>query len=243
MVGLVARTSLLVLLAFIAVGAQTFEAASVKVNKSGRNPGSTGRSGGQLVFENTSLRECIAIAYGISVDRDYAISGPVWISSERYDIVAKVPAETPREQVLLMLRALLADRFHLRLHRESREMRVYLLTVAGTGAKLKAVPARDGGFTFGPGHISVRAESMNDLADRLSRPMFGLGAPVMNSTGLDGVFDFTLDWTPDTVQADATPGPSLLTALQEQLGLKLEPSKSKVEVLVIDHAERIPTEN
>ena len=80
----------------MAAAAQTFEAASVKVNRSGRNPGSTSRSGGQLVFENTSLRECIAIAYGISPDRDYAITGPAWIGTERYDIVAKVSAETPQ---------------------------------------------------------------------------------------------------------------------------------------------------
>jgi uncharacterized protein (TIGR03435 family) len=238
----IARTSL-TLLVSIAAFAQTFEVASVKPNKSGRNPGSTSRSGGQVVFENTSLRECIAIAYGISVDRDYALSGPAWIGSERYDIVAKTPAETPRPQVLLMLQALLADRFQLRLHRETKELRVYILKVAGTGAKLKAVPGPEDSFTFGPGHISVRAQSMDELANKLSRPMFGLGVPVMNSTGLQGVFNFTLDWTPESVQPDAGPGPSIFTALQEQLGLKLEASKSHLEVLVIDHVERIPTEN
>lgn len=238
----IART-ILTLMVAMAANSQTFEVASVKLNKSGRNPGSTSRSGGQLVFENTSLRECIAIAYGISADRDYAISGPAWISSERYDIVAKVPAETPRPQVLRMLQALLAERFQLRLHRESKELRVYLLTVGRGGAKLKAVPGPEDSFTFRPGHISVQAQSMDELANKLSRPMFGLGAPVMNSTGLEGVFDFTLDWTPDNVQPDATPGPSIFTALQEQLGLKLETSRSKVEVLAIDHVERIPTEN
>ena len=93
----IAYTSLLATL-LSAAFAQTFEVASVKLNKSGRNPGSTSRSGGQLVFENTSLRECIAIAYGISPDRDYALTGPSWIDTERYDIVAKVPAETPRPQ-------------------------------------------------------------------------------------------------------------------------------------------------
>jgi uncharacterized protein (TIGR03435 family) len=223
--------------------AQTFEVASVKLNQSGRNPGSTSRSGGQMVFENTSLRESIAIAYGISPDREYALSGPAWIGTERYDIVAKVAAEIPREQVLRMLQALLAERFHLRLHRESRNLRVYLLTVARTGAKLKSVAAGEGSFTFGPGHIACKAQSMAEFADELSRPMFGLGAPVMNSTGLKGVFDFALDWTPDNAPAEATAGPSIVSALQEELGLKLEASKSAVEVLVIDHVERVPTGN
>jgi uncharacterized protein (TIGR03435 family) len=226
-----------------ALWAQSFEVASVKLNKSGRNPGSTSRSGGQFVLENTSLRECIAIAYGISADRDYALTGPAWIGSERYDIVAKVPAETPTEQVLRMLQALLAERFHLRLHRESKDLRVYLLTLARTGAKLKAVPAGEGSFTFGAGHISCRATSLAEFADKLSRPMFGVGAPVIDSTGLAGVFDFTLDWTPDNASPEAVAGPALFSALQEQLGLKLEPSKSRIEVLVIDHVDRIPTDN
>jgi len=232
-------TSLLATL-LSAASAQTFEVASVKPNKSGRNPGSSSRSGGQLVFENTSLRECIAIAYGISPDRDYALTGPAWISSERYDIVAKVPAETPRPQMLRMLQALLADRFQLRLHRENKLLRVYLLTVARTGPKLKAVPGPEDSFTFRPGHISVKAQSVDELASKLYRPIFGLGAPVINSTGLAGVFDFTLDWAPDNLQSG---GPSIFSALEEQLGLKLVASKSTVEVLAIDRVERIPTEN
>jgi uncharacterized protein (TIGR03435 family) len=240
MAGAIARTTLLALLGFITVAAQTFEVASVKPNKSGRNPGSTSRSGGQMVFENTSLRECIAIAYGIAADREYALVGPAWIGSERYDVVAKVPAETPREQVLRMLQALLADRFQLRLHPEKKELRVYALTAARTGAKLKAVPVHDGSFTFGPGHLAGKGLSMAEFADKLSRPFFGLGAPVMDSTGLAGVFDFTLEWAPDNIQAD---GPSIFAAIPEQLGLKLEASRRLVEVLVIDHVERVPTEN
>ena len=242
MAGDLARSILVSLMATSAF-AQTFEAASVKVNRSGRNPGSTSRSGGQLVFENTSLRECIAIAYGISPDRDYAISGPAWIGTERYDIVAKVPAETARPEMLRMLQALLADRFHLEMHRADKEMRVYLLTVARSGIKLKAAPARGENFTWRPGHIAVQSESMAELADRLSRPFFGLGAPVIDSTGVSGVFDFVLDWTPETVQPDATPGPSLFNALEEQLGLKLETARRSVGVLVIDRVERIPTAN
>jgi uncharacterized protein (TIGR03435 family) len=120
---------------------------------------------------------------------------------------------------------------------------VYVLTVARTGPKLKAVSGPEDSFTFGPGHISVKAQSMDELADKLSRPMFGLGAPVINSTKLPGVYNFTLDWTPDKVQADAAAGPSIFAAIQDQLGLKLEASKSRVEVLVIDRVERVPTAN
>jgi uncharacterized protein (TIGR03435 family) len=243
MKGPVAQASILILCVYAAAAAQTFEVASVKINHSGRNPGSTSRSGGQLVFENTSLRECIAIAYGISADRDYALSGPSWIGTERYDIVAKVPAEMPRDRVLLMLQSLLAERFQLRLHRESRDLRVYLLTVARGGAKLKESSRHDGSFSFGPGHIVGTGQSMVDLSDKLSRPFFGLGAPVIDATGLTGLFDFTLNWTPDNLSAETAPGPSIFAALQEQLGLKLEASKSTLEVLVIDHVERIPREN
>ena len=84
---------------------------------------------------------------------------------------------------------------------------------------------------------------MADLSDKLSRPFFSLGAPVIDATGLTGLFDFTLNWTPDNLSAETAPGPSIFAALLEQLGLKLEASKSTLEVLVIDHVERIPREN
>lgn len=223
--------------------AQEFDVASVKANKSGLYQSSISRPGGQVVFENVPLRECIGFAYGIGVDQEYALSGPAWLNSDRYDIVAKVAPNTPRDQVLVILRTLLRERFKLEIHRESRELRVYALTAARGGPRLKKASGSEGNFTFRSGHIIGSALSMSELANRLSGPVFKLGRPVVNSTGLPGTFDFTLDWTPDDTSVDGAAGPSLFTAIQEQLGLKLEPSKSLVEVLVVDHVERVPIEN
>jgi uncharacterized protein (TIGR03435 family) len=223
--------------------AQEFDVASVKANKSGLNQSSISRPGGQIIFENVPLRECIGFAYGIGADQDYALSGPAWLNSEKYDIVAKVPPNIPREQVLLMLRTLLGERFRLELHHESKELRGYALVAARGGPKLKRSSGAEGNFTFRSGHIVGNALSMSEFANRLSGPVFKLGTPVVNSTGLTGTFDFALDWEPDDTPGDHTAGPSLFMAIQEQLGLKLEPSKSRVEVLVVDHAERVPIEN
>ena len=105
------------------VVAQEFDVASVKVDKSRVFASSLERSGGQLTLRNASLRECIELAYGI-LDKHYALTGPTWLDSDRYDIVAKASATTPREQLLLMLQRLLADRFDLKVHRERRRVRV-----------------------------------------------------------------------------------------------------------------------
>lgn len=117
-------------LSHLRVVAQDFEVASIKVNKSGRYQSSIGRVGGRIIFENVPLRECIAYAYGIGVDQDYAITGPEWFKAARYDIVATVPVDIPKDQVLLMIRALLGERFKLRIHHERKELRVCALIVA-----------------------------------------------------------------------------------------------------------------
>jgi uncharacterized protein (TIGR03435 family) len=225
------------------VVAQEFDVASVRTNQSGLNQSSISRSGGRIIFNNVPLRECIEFAYGIGVDQDYALSGPAWLNSERFDIVAKASPDTPREQILSMLRALLGERFRLELHRESKMLRVYALVAAHGGPRLKRASGVEGSFTFRSGHIFGQALSLSEFANRLSGPAFKLGVPVVNSTGLAGTFDFTLDWSPDDIPVDDATGPSIFTAIQEQLGLKLEPSKSPVEVWVVDHAEKVPVEN
>jgi uncharacterized protein (TIGR03435 family) len=235
-------------LAQSAVTAQEFDVASVKANKSGLFQSSIRRTGGQIVFDNVPLRECIYFAYGIGVDQDYALSGPAWLNVARYDIVAKAPPDTPREQVQSMLRKLLAESFKLRLHRKSSERRVYALVVAHGGHRLKRTSDAEGSFNFRSGHIVSRGFSMSEFANRLSGPVFKLGVPVQDSTGLTGTFDFTLDWAPDdqpagdAVYKDAA-GASLFTAIQEQLGLKLESRKSLVEVWVVDRVEKLPLQN
>jgi len=200
------------------------------------------RSGGQLTLRNASVRECIELAYGI-LDKHYALSGPAWLNSDRYDIVAKAPGTPARDQLLLMLRNLLADRFSVKVHREKRQVRVYTLVIARGGSKIKAASGVRGNFTFGTGHITASELSMAEFADRLSGPVFQLGLPVIDATGLPGTFDFTLDWSTGDAAVETIEKPSLFTALEEQLGLKLRPAKTQIDIWIVDHAERVPLEN
>ncbi|HWF09288.1 MAG TPA: TIGR03435 family protein [Bryobacteraceae bacterium] len=222
--------------------AQEFDVASVKINKSGVFASSLERSGGQLTLRNASLRECIELAYGV-LDKYYALSGPSWLDADRYDIVAKASTPTPREQLLLMLRRLLADRFDLKIHREKRSVRVYTLVVARGGPKITTASGVESNFTFGAGHITASEMSMAEFADRLAGPVFQLGIPVIDSTGLRGTFDFSLDWSPGDAAAEAIARPSLFTAIEEQLGLKLRPGKRTIDIWVVDHVERVAVEN
>ena len=156
-----------------------------------------------------------------------------------------------------MLQALLTDRFKLALHRETKELPVYALTLVNEGVKIHEVKAdgksRTGG---GRGHLIGQKISIPELADLLT--LFGqreLGRPVIDKTGLTGVFDVALSWTsenprpaggndPDArATTENAPSPDIFRALQQQLGLRLESQKGPVEILVIDHAERAPTEN
>ncbi len=194
-------------------------------------------------MENVSLRKCIGFAYQVGEDKDYAFPGPDWLNFEIFDIAAKFPPATSGEQVAMMLQTMLAERLKVKVHRETKELPVYALVVGKNGPKMqRAAPGGGTRFSLGPGHISGTAASMSALADRLH-----LDRPVLDLTGLKESFDFTLTWTPDnapgTPQADDASGPSIFTAIQEQLGLKLEPRRAPVQILVIDHAEKVPTEN
>ncbi len=237
------------LLAVFALGAQTFEAASIKPNRSGSGSSSTHGTKGMLRMENVSLKRGILMAYGIPEDRDYALAGPSWLESERFDIVARFPGETSQADVRKMLHNLYAERFHLALHPETRQSQTYTLVVAKDGLKIKAVESSGSSSTNGrPGSLKATTITMDKLANLISRLT---GTPVVNATGLAGSFSFTLEWTPDETQrsgpAEAAPppagGPSLFSALQDQLGLKLEGKKAPIEVLVIDRIDRVPTEN
>jgi uncharacterized protein (TIGR03435 family) len=211
-----------------------FEAASVKVtaspdngfNESDTNPG-------RLTLRNVSLRWCIRFAYGV---QDFQISGgPKWLDHDRYDIDGKAagPAKTP--ELRLMLQSLLAERFRLVLHRESRLSSGYALVVAKGGLKLKpregAAPAAKLIDPVSP----FRNVRMTGLASYLGR---SLRVPVADATNVTGVFDFDLGWTPERgVREAAEAMPSIFEALEE-LGLKLEPRKEPLEVIVVDSAEK-----
>jgi uncharacterized protein (TIGR03435 family) len=225
-----------------------FEVASMKANHSGGTSTHSDRDNNRLNIVNMTLKRYIGRAYSVREDQ---IVGPGWLDTERFDLVAKSEFVPTAEQVGLMLQALLAERFKLALHRESREGHVYAMMAAKGGLKVKPVaPTGDSSTNSTRGTLDGKQVSMDRLAKALSQV---LGLDVVDQTGVAGVFDVKLAWdpastalSPDT-PAEARPardsGPSIFTALQEQLGLKLESRKMPVEILVIDHVERVPTEN
>jgi uncharacterized protein (TIGR03435 family) len=169
------------------------------------------------------------------------VAGPDWLNSDEasYDIEAKAPPGTARAQMRQMLATLLAERLHLKLHRESKVLPVYELVAARKGPKLAPpTPGASPGFLSEGGHDAVRIKSdkatMTDLANRLS---LDLDRPVFDRTNLTGVYAIQMKW------AREGEGLSVFSAIEEELGLKLQPAKSRIEVLVIDHAERVPSDN
>jgi uncharacterized protein (TIGR03435 family) len=255
-------------------GLPSFEVATVKVNKSG-DPGQFIRRqpGGRVTATNMPARTLITFAYQLA--QYQLVGGPPWIGTDRFDIVAKMDGEPPPvppgsgpDQIMLATRTLLADRFGLKVHRETREMDIYALVLAkpgaGPGPGLKpsttdcaalgaarrgAPPGPPGppppgtpfcGIMGGPGSIRFDGFPISQMATMLAGQA---GRMVVDRTGLTGSWAFTLTYAPE--QRGAPPpgadqpapdpnAPSLFTALQEQLGLKLESTKGPVEVVVID---------
>ena len=194
---------------------------------------------GSLNYTSVTLKDVIGQAYKIPESQ---ISGPDWLNTERFDIAAKIPAGA-RDQVPQMLQALLSTRFHMVLRRDTKELPVYELTVAKNGPKLKHIDS-ESGITSNSNrtrwHLDAKV-TMRALAEFLSERV---GRPVFDHTGLSGPFEITLDWAiDDAPTTDAEAGPSLFTALQDQLGLKLDSSKGPVETIVVDSADRTPSEN
>jgi uncharacterized protein (TIGR03435 family) len=285
----------------------SFVAASVKpaepssVYRCWGGPGSP--DPGQLTCTNAPLIVLLTNAYGV---KSYQIEGPEWLNSERFDIIAKVPAGATKEQYNLMLQNLLATRFKLTLHHQTKELPMFALVVGKGGPKMKlsqdepAAPSKqeaptapppppppppspsaslperpkmdaDGFPVLPPGMRKVTVgmmnmktgrfrllashESMTDLASRFSNQ---LGRPVADETGLTGVYDFTLEYAPGASIGPLPPPPpgvdggstastpdaaDIFSAIQAQIGLKLQQKKGPVDLLIIDHIEKVPTEN
>lgn len=253
-----------------------FEVASIKPSA----PGSRGMfirptPGGRVSITNMTLKELIVIAWSV---QSFEISGgPAWLDSARYDIAAKAENSFKDGELRTMLQALLADRFQLAIHRETKELPIYALTLARKDGKLgpglaepkeggcaqiepgkpppplsPGAPPPCGGFTMQPRALKASGALVAQMAAPLSR---FLGRRVVDKTGLTARFDIGFEWTPDDIQLaqmqlppDAPKpqfdpnGPSIFTAIQEQLGLKLESQKGPVETIVIDHVEK-PSEN
>ncbi len=208
-----------------------FEVASVRPGIPGRSGGGLQTGNGRLLVENETLKRCIMGAFSLGPNQ--IVGGPPWLETATFHIVAKAEEPVGDGAIMQMLQQLLKDRFKLEAHRESRTIQAYVLGVAKNGPKLEK--SAGGGSTTqnSRGRISARASTMDHFAQVLSRQM---DFPVLNETGLDGVFDLTLEWT------NADTEPSIFVALQEQLGLRLSSRKTAVDVLVIDHVEK-PSEN
>lgn len=199
-------------------------------------------------MSSVNLRKVVLNAYGIPDDREYALIGPDWLGTERFDIDATYSPDTPAPKLIEMLQNMLKERFQLALHRETRQLPMYSLVVAKGGLKIHAVDesGERGRTVGGPGRLEANKITMQKFADLIARQA---GLPVTNATGLQGVFDFTLEWSPsagmriDSGAPSTSEGASIFTAIQEQLGLKLESGKGPVEVLVIDKIEKVPTAN
>jgi uncharacterized protein (TIGR03435 family) len=230
-----------------AMAQPSFDVASVKQGGPVRPDGlldiNLGRaSHGVVTLTNTTLSECIRYAYGLTNEEQ--ISGPPWIRDRaiRFSIEAKTAPDTPLEQRQLMLQGLLAERFKLELHGEPRKIAHLILTVGKAGPKFgeSQSDGPGGRVNYGPGDLEYRRIAMSGFVVLISRL---LKQPVLDHTGLTGLYDLKLEWTPDDADSSPTPKPDIFTAVQQQLGLKLEASKEPLEVLVVDRAEKVPSEN
>jgi uncharacterized protein (TIGR03435 family) len=292
----------------------TFDAASVKpatpptpdargmIMMAGPSGGPGTKDPGRIHYPYMSLKNILMNAYDV---KNFQIVGPGWLDTERFDITATMPPDTTKEQFRTMLQNLLAERFKLTIHRDTKELPVYSLVVAKGGPKMKEAaevpapnddgdaappppppppqpkmgpdgfpilppPARAGLFMMmmnGRARLLGQQQTMQDLAGGLTSQ---LSRPVTDATALKAKYDFTLTFSPEGLNgpmgqlppppppppgagglngapaagpADAEPLLDIFGAVQAQLGLKLEPKKGPVELIVIDHAEKTPTEN
>jgi uncharacterized protein (TIGR03435 family) len=241
-----------------------FDAVTVKPDKAAAGPTTifSPSNGDTIAITNMSLHMMIGFAYDMEL-HDQIFGLPSWADSESYDVVAKVAESDvdafrkllPRDRNPL-LQPVLQDRFHLMVHYETRQLPAYALVIANpkNGPKLTPVePAilasglKEPGAIHNIGRNQIRAEGA-PIAILVSVLTQQLGRPVVDRTGLQGNYNFTLKWTPDLTSASAAPptdadaGPSIFTAVEEQIGLKLESTKAPTQVIVIDHAER-PSDN
>lgn len=230
---------------------RAFEVASVRPSARLVGPDENNRityDPAGMTAKNVTLRRCVAEAYRLQLTQ---VVGPGWLDRNEYDIEAKAGGPVGREQLAPMLRTLLAERFSLVQHSETREQRVYELVVDKTGPRIRAmgegaVSASGGGFHF-HGDLQRFADLLSvqlsiPLPDDPTRPGRASGppVPVLNKTGLAGIYDFAVDIRPE-------PGSDIFTlwqrTLQEKMGLRLESRKANLNVLVVDSVDSIPTAN
>jgi uncharacterized protein (TIGR03435 family) len=218
---------------------RSFDVASVKLNRTGGESRRAGTSpGGTFTARNVTLKLLISRAYGVAEAQ--IEGGPGWIDTETYDVDAKAqtPRRMSREEVRPCLQALLAERFQLAIHNRSKQGEVFSLVTAKNGPRLKE--------HSGPGDAGISVSSDSGMATitgtntTMMRLAEYLGAqaerPVIDNTGLKGEYDFRVEWA--TRETSGSPRPWMFTALQEQLGLKLNATRGIIKMIVVDRAER-----
>ena len=237
----------------VAPSGPAFDVASVKPNPQARAGGKGSRRGdfkvepNRLTMTNVTLRTCVRVAFDV---KDYQVTGPGWLDEDRYDISAVAAEAGPPKQIHLMLQRLLAERFKLEYHRQTKELPVYVLMVAKGGPKFHESKT-EGDFSVQPtgrATATVQRATIAQLVDMLTQV---LRMPILDETGLTSHYDVTVDMTsyiPENFEhgPGAAPpdiGGIVIAAVQEQLGLKLESRKAPTDLIVIDHAEKAPTEN
>jgi uncharacterized protein (TIGR03435 family) len=226
-----------------------FDVASVKAIGAGEGRGreTITPSLGGVTMKNVHLKSVVQWAYHLQAIQ---VSGPAWLDDNRYDIVAKTAGEVPMERQRAMMQTLLADRFKLAFHRETKEMPAYVVSVAKSGHKLKpsqgegemeVKPTAGGRMAAAFSHVTLA-----QLSEMAASPLQGV---VIDQTGLKGSYDFTLDMSPFMGGGDFRPTgiediiTILIQAAKEQLGIIIEQKKTPVEILIVDHAEKAPVEN
>ena len=247
-----------------------FEVASVKPaqpSPMGQLSVRMSADAGMLRYTNVSLRDCIRVAFRV---KEFQVEGPDWIETTRFDITAKLPEGSSKEQIPEMLQALLRERFRLSLHRETKDHAVYALVVGKGGANLKPAASPAGGGSPGSSapiqtqsvqtgpagvHLQAAGITLAGLAEMIAR---FAERPVVDMTKIEGQYDFDLVFTPESNRGMMMPPPgggerapsdassegvsSIIDSVQ-RYGLKLEPRKAPMEILVVDHIEKTPTEN
>jgi uncharacterized protein (TIGR03435 family) len=229
----------------------SFTTATIKPSKPNYPDKGFAVQRGRLAAANFTLSELVSMAYEINSSQ--IIGAPAWVNTDKFDIAAQYnPEGAPNDrQLRSLVRKLLAERFKLSLHRDKKELLVYVLSKAGGGPKLVRSAADPSQLprlaSPDPGKLKVSNGTMQDLANLMR---FGvLGRPVLDQTGIEGRYDITLNWTPDDSQypglgvtiphpTGSINEPPLSAAIQEQLGLKLDATRAPVETLVIDHVEK-----
>jgi uncharacterized protein (TIGR03435 family) len=237
--------------------APAFEVASVTPCAPG-TPGPSGEHSGmvQLTFPGgkfmaRALTATFLLEWAYGIQPSQHSSGPPWMTVERYDIIAKASGNAGDAEMKLMLRTLLAERFHLQIHHETKVAAALVLTLGKTAPKLyppkpeevhsiRILPKTGDGEKVVSYHVVATRFSIGQLMDTFARQM---GSVIVNRTGLEGDYDFTLDMTPDENQPNPLDPGHILNALREQLGLVVKTEKVPVDYLVIDGAERVAREN